>query len=47
MERIIITFDQDSTFRGASVTDFDGLQQPLDVSALTALFPILNAATAS
>lgn len=44
MERLIITFKNDGTFRGASLTDFNGLPQSLDEAALTALFPTLNAA---
>jgi len=44
MERIVITFNADGTFRGASVNDHAGLPQPLDTDALTALFPTVNAA---
>ena len=45
MERITITFNQDGSFRGASVTDFDGLPQAVDKSALAAVAPAINAAT--
>jgi len=45
MERIIITFTQDGTFRGASVTDFAGQPKPLDDAALNALFPAVNASS--
>lgn len=44
MERIVITFKNDGSFRGASITDFDGSPQPLDEAALALLFPTLNAA---
>lgn len=44
MERIIITFEQDGAFRGASVTDFDGLPKPLDQSGLSDIFPAINEA---
>jgi len=47
MERIIITFQQDGTFRGASVTDFAGQPKPLDDAALNALFPAVNASSLS
>jgi DNA repair exonuclease SbcCD ATPase subunit len=47
MERIIITFQQDGTFRGASVTDFAGQPKPLDEAALNALFPAVNASSFS
>ena len=47
MERIIITFQQDGTFRGASVTDFAGQPKPLDETALNALFPAVNASSFS
>ena len=47
MERIIITFQQDGTFRGASVTDFAGQPKPLDEAALNALFPDVNASSFS
>ena len=47
MERIIITFQQDGTFRGASVTDFAGQPKPLDETALNALFPAVNASSLS
>ena len=42
MERIIITFQQDGTFRGASVADFDGLPKPLNESGLADIFPAIN-----
>jgi hypothetical protein len=45
MERIVITFNQDGSFRGASVTDFDGLPQPLDEAGLAAIAPEINAAS--
>ena len=45
MERIVITLNQDGTFRGASVNDFSGLPQPLDVEALAELFPTVDAAS--
>lgn len=44
MERIVITFNKDATFRGASVTDHDGLPKPLDPAALNAIFPDVDAA---
>ena len=44
MERILITFNRDGTFRGASNYGWDGMPAPLDVAALAALFPDLNAA---
>ena len=47
MERIVITFQQDGTFRGASVTDFAGQPKPLDETALNALFPDVNASSFS
>ena len=47
MERIIITFQQDGTFRGASVADFNGQPKPLDEAALNALFPDVNASSFS
>ena len=47
MERIVITFQQDGTFRGASVTDFAGQPKPLDEAALNALFPAVNASSFS
>jgi chaperonin cofactor prefoldin len=47
MERIVITFQQDGTFRGASVTDFAGQPKPLDEAALNALFPDVNASSFS
>jgi hypothetical protein len=45
MERIVITFNQDGSFRGASVTDFDGLPKPLDEAGLTAIAPSINTAS--
>jgi predicted nucleic acid-binding Zn-ribbon protein len=47
MERIVITFQQDGTFRGASVADFNGQPKPLDEAALNALFPDVNASSFS
>ena len=47
MERIIITFKEDGTFRGASVTDFTGQPKPLDDGGLNALFPAVNASSLS
>jgi hypothetical protein len=47
MERIVITFQQDGTLRGASVTDFAGQPKPLDEAALTTLFPTVNASALS
>lgn len=43
-ERIIITFEKDGSFRGASATDFDGLPQALDAEALATVLPDLNTA---
>lgn len=43
MERIIITFSADGTFRGASVTDFNGLPAPLDEAALNKIAPAIGA----
>lgn len=43
MERIIATFNKDGTFRGASLTDFDGLPKALDIEALDKVLPVLNA----
>jgi len=45
MERIIITFKEDGTFRGASVTNFAGKPEPLDDAGLSALFPAVNASS--
>lgn len=45
MERIVITFEQDGTLRGSSVTDFAGQPKPLDEAALNALFPAINASS--
>jgi len=47
MERIVITFQKDGTFRGASVTDFAGQPKPLDEAALNALFSNVNASALS
>ena len=44
MERIIITFQGDGTFRGASLTDFEGLPVPVDESRLGELVPGINQA---
>ena len=44
LERIIITFEQDGTFRGASATDFGGLPVHLEESDLAAVLPSLNTA---
>lgn len=44
MERIIITFHSDGTFRGASLTDFEGLPVPVDQSQLGELVPGINQA---
>lgn len=44
MERIIITFHRDGTFRGASAQDWDGMPVPLNSEQLAALVPDLNAA---
>lgn len=44
MERIIITFQKDGTFRGASITDFEGLPVPVDESRLEELVPGINQA---
>ena len=43
MERIVITFQTDGTFRGASVTDFGGLPKPIDQAGLGELVPQINA----
>lgn len=42
MERIVITFHKDGTFRGASLTDFEGLPLPVDQSRLGELVPEIN-----
>jgi|DEB0MinimDraft_6_1074348.scaffolds.fasta_scaffold03993_4 Asp-tRNA(Asn)/Glu-tRNA(Gln) amidotransferase C subunit len=42
MERIVITFQKDGTFRGASITDFEGLPVPVDQSRLEELVPGIN-----
>lgn len=47
MERIIITFEQDGAFRGASVTDFDGMPKALHESGLADIFPSINQAALS
>lgn len=44
MERIVITFHGDGTFRGASLTDFEGLPVPVDESRLEELVPGINQA---
>lgn len=44
MERIVITFHGDGTFRGASITDFEGLPVPVDQSRLGELVPGINQA---
>jgi len=44
MERIIITFDKDGKFRGASVTGFNDQPLPIDAKALGKLAPEINAA---
>lgn len=44
MERIVITFHPDGTFRGASLTDFEGLPVPIDQSRLVELVPGINQA---
>jgi flagellar biosynthesis chaperone FliJ len=44
MERIIITFTDAGEFRGASVADFNGQPQPLDIDGLADIFPVLNSA---
>lgn len=44
MERIVITFHPDGTFRGASLTDFEGLPVPVDQSRLGELVPGINQA---
>jgi len=42
MERIVITFQKDGTFRGALITDFEGLPVPVDQSRLEELVPGIN-----
>jgi cell division protein FtsB len=44
MERIIITFNKDGSFRGSSVQDFDGQPKPLDEAGLKAVAPSINEA---
>ena len=44
MERIIITFNKDGSFRGSSVQDFDGSPRPLDEAGLKAVAPAINEA---
>jgi FtsZ-binding cell division protein ZapB len=44
MERIIITFHKDGSFRGSSVQDFDGQPKPLDEAGLKAVAPSINEA---
>lgn len=44
MERIIITFDKEGKFRGASVTGFNDQPLPIDAEALGKLAPEINAA---
>jgi hypothetical protein len=44
MERIIITFNKDGSFRGSSVQDFDGSPKPLDEARLKAIAPSINEA---
>jgi len=43
-ERIIITFNEDGSWRGASATDFGGHPVPLSLSDLSDVCPSLNAA---
>jgi len=43
-ERIIITFNQDGSWRGASSTDFGGQPLPLSLSDLSSVCPDLNTA---
>lgn len=47
LERIIITFEQDGTFRGASATDFGGLPVDLTQVDLAKIIPDLNTAALS
>jgi len=44
MERIVITFNVDGTFRGASAQDFNGLPMPVDQAELATQLPDLNSA---
>lgn len=44
LERIIITFEKDGSYRGSSATDFDGLPAHLEHADLEALCPCINAA---
>jgi hypothetical protein len=44
MERIIITFNKDGSFRGSSAQDFDGQPKPLDEAGLKAVAPSINEA---
>jgi FtsZ-binding cell division protein ZapB len=44
MERIIITFNKDGSFRGSSAQDFDGQPKPLDEAGLKAVAPAINEA---
>ena len=44
MERIVLTFHKDGTFRGASLTDFEVLPVPVDQSRLEELVPEINQA---
>lgn len=47
LERIIITFEQDGTFRGASAADFGGLPVDLTQVDLAKIIPDLNTAALS
>lgn len=47
LERIIITFEQDGSFRGASATDFGGLPVDLTHVDLAKIIPDLNTAALS
>lgn len=47
LERIIITFEQDGTFRVASATDFGGLPVDLTQVDLAKIIPDLNTAALS
>ena len=44
MERIVITFNEDGSFRGASAQDFGNAPTPIDVAQLEALSTQINAA---
>ena len=44
MERIVIAFNEDGTFRGSSSQDFDKAPVPLDVAQLDALSTQINSA---